>query len=522
MPLNDMSDKRDEHNLRLASVGQIAAGIAHEVRNPLTAVKGFLQLLQEQAPHNYIDIAQQELDNAISTLQNLLNVSKPDAEDEPVTRFSLCAELESLLSLFQDQIYRVTIEKSFEQPEVEISGRKNQLKRAFFNILKNSFEAIPGKGTIRISHSCDNNMVYVSISDSGVGIPREKLMLLGTPFFTTKSEGTGMGLTYVYSTVYQHGGSIRVESEEGQGTTFLLEFPLNVPVDKGVVVMDLQYEQGIQLKDFLNINKDEFEQRLLNEAVNIRDIIQEIKTIGNIDLLSNAQKLVHLMIDHKDLEIVNFAQQEGQLWARHSSLNLAVKLEWFQAIRRVLWDFIYNYERLSKQQITREQFFALERQINTTLDIFLRHFFMSYTRFKDELIQSHKELIDDLSVPIIPLSASVSILPLLGTVDTHRAKVIQEKALHQIGASKIRTLLIDMSGVAFLDTMVVKHLFKIMDGVSYMGCKAIVTGIRPEIASTIVDLGISFSDKVETKGTLQQALEELGLQILDSETKSTS
>lgn len=275
MPLNDMSDKRDEHNLRLASVGQIAAGIAHEVRNPLTAVKGFLQLLQEQAPHNYIDIAQQELDNAISTLQNLLNVSKPDAEDEPVTRFSLCAELESLLSLFQDQIYRVTIEKSFEQPEVEISGRKNQLKRAFFNILKNSFEAIPGKGTIRISHSCDNNMVYVSISDSGVGIPREKLMLLGTPFFTTKSEGTGMGLTYVYSTVYQHGGSIRVESEEGQGTTFLLEFPLNVPVDKGVVVMDLQYEQGIQLKDFLNINKDEFEQRLLNEAVNIRDIIQE-------------------------------------------------------------------------------------------------------------------------------------------------------------------------------------------------------------------------------------------------------
>jgi len=84
----------------LASVGQIAAGIAHEVRNPLTAVKGFLQLLQEQSPHNYLDIAQEELDNAISTLQNLLNVSKADSEDEQPVRIRLCTELESLLGLF--------------------------------------------------------------------------------------------------------------------------------------------------------------------------------------------------------------------------------------------------------------------------------------------------------------------------------------------------------------------------------------------------------------------------------------
>lgn len=516
MSIDQASDKREEHYSRLASIGQIAAGIAHEVRNPLTAVKGFLQLLQEQAPHSYLDIAQQELENAISTLQNLLHISKADMDNEPVTKFSLCAELESLLSLFQDQIYRVTIERNFKHGEVEIYGRKNQIKKALFNILKNAFEAISGNGKITISHFCQDHSVCVVISDTGVGIPRDKIRLLGTPFFTTKSEGTGMGLAYVFSTVYQHGGTVDVESEEGHGTTFTFHFPFEISKDKDVVVMDLKYDRGMNLKEFLNANQDNFEQRLFAEAVNMKEIIQEIKTIGSIDLLSNAHKLVNLMVDHQDLEIIRFAQQEGQLWAKHSSLNLAVKLEWFQAIRRVLWDFMYNYERQSEHQVTREQFFTLERQINTTLDTFLRHFFMSYTSFKDELIKSHKEMIDDLSVPIIPLTSSVSILPLLGTIDTGRAQVLQEKVLQQIGQFKIRTLLIDMSGVALLDMQAVEHLFKIMDGIRYMGCKAVVTGIRPEIANTMVNLGISLIDRVETKGTLQQALEELGLKIMDS------
>ncbi|GIQ64618.1 hypothetical protein PACILC2_31860 [Paenibacillus cisolokensis] len=131
MNVNDAPDKWDDHRSRLASVGQIAAGIAHEVRNPLTAVKGFLQLLQKQSPHSYIEIAQQELDNAIATLQNLLHVSREDLEDEPMTKLSLCAELESILNLFQDQLYRVTIEKHFEHEEAEIVGRRNQLKKAF-------------------------------------------------------------------------------------------------------------------------------------------------------------------------------------------------------------------------------------------------------------------------------------------------------------------------------------------------------------------------------------------------------
>jgi len=509
----DIPENQNSHQSRLASVGQIAAGIAHEVRNPLTAVKGFLQLLQKQSPHSYIDIAQQELDNAISTLQNLLNVSKADSEDELPTRINLCAELESLLSLFQDQIYRVSISKHLEDGDVEVYGRRNQLKKAFFNILKNAFEAIEDKGNITIHHRMKDSQVEVIISDTGVGIPKEKLDLIGTPFFSTKSDGTGMGLAYVFSSVYQHGGSIEVSSEEGKGTEFKFYFPVNTVGEKGVVIMDLQYEPNIELKTFLQMNKEEFEKRLLDEVVNLKEIVQEIKMIDNIDLLNNAHYLIGMIIDDKELEIINFAQHEGKLWAQHSTLNIAVKLEWFQAIRRVLWDFVYNYVRLRDQDISVDEFFKLERKINLTLDTFLRHFFTNYTTFKDELIKSHREMIDDLSVPLIPLTPTVFILPLLGTIDTHRAKAIQEKVLQHIGAYKIRSLIIDMSGVVYLDTMIVKHLFNILDGVSYMGCTAIITGIRPEIANTMVNLGISLNERIETKGTLQQALEELGLKI---------
>jgi len=99
---NNKGTKSDHTLSRLASIGQIAAGIAHEVRNPLTAVKGFLQLLQEEFSHRYLDIACSELDQAISTLQDLLQVSKPDLEEESYIAINLCSELESLLYLFQE------------------------------------------------------------------------------------------------------------------------------------------------------------------------------------------------------------------------------------------------------------------------------------------------------------------------------------------------------------------------------------------------------------------------------------
>jgi len=498
------------HINRLASVGQIAAGIAHEVRNPLTAVKGFLQLLQEQAPHPYLEIAHSELDNAITTLQNLLNVSKPDMDDEPVQDINLSVELESLLQLFQDQVYRIRIQKLFKDTDTVIFGKRNQIKRALFNLLKNAFEAIPGEGIIEVEHYKVGSNLILIISDTGIGIKKEKLELIGTPFFSTKVDGTGMGLTQVFSTFYQHGAIIDVDSVEGQGTSFRITFRLdNYRREAGFPQLNLIIEKDKGLKEFFEVNKNRWNDILLSEAVNVKDSIKTINQDLNIDLIQNSHKLVMLLLEKQEHEIIRFACEEGRIWAQNS-LTLALKLEWLQAIRNSIWAFLYHYYKNSDEIPGQEQFFELERHINGSLDIFLRHFFMTYTQYKDQLLQSHRDMIDDLSVPVIPLSPTLSILPLVGMIDTYRTQKIQMKVLEQIGAKKIMKLIIDLSGVAYMDTAVVTHIFKIIDGIRIMGCEAVVTGIRPEIANTMINMGITFTEKVETKGSLAQALAEYG------------
>jgi len=220
------AEKMLKNREKLASVGQIAAGIVHEVKNPLTAVKGFLQLLKESHSHPYLQTMENELDKALMTLQNLLQVSKPDLQDEPLTPIDFCKELESLMLLFQDKLYNVEVEMDLRNPGSRVLGKKNLYLKAFFNLIKNALEAIHEKGKIRISHYCDNEWVYIKVADTGVGVPEEKLSMLGTPFFSSKSDGTGLGLTQVYTTIHEHGGHISVESRPGEGTTFSIRLPI--------------------------------------------------------------------------------------------------------------------------------------------------------------------------------------------------------------------------------------------------------------------------------------------------------
>lgn len=513
----------DAHLSQLASVGQIAAGIAHEVKNPLTAVKGFLQLLKEKKDEQYIEIAQAELENALEILQNLLQVSKPDLEDEPFESIDLTVELEVLSQLFQDQFYRVALVKQFEHPGTYISGKRSQLKKAFFNLLKNAFEAIPDQGTIWIGHTVKNDMVTVYIQDSGCGIPKDKLPVLGTPFFSTKANGTGMGLTLVFSVIYQNNGFIEVESEEHVGTKFTITFPKESGVKKHKEVARLALqtpEMANNLKDFFVLNREAFEQRLLLETVNVKDKIDEILEIGKINLLENALKLVLFVVEGREHEVISFAKIEGVTWAKFS-LTLAFKLEWFQAVRRVLWDFLYNFDRTNDYITNKEQFYNMEKSINELMDLFLHHLFMSYSQFKDDLISAQREMVEDLSVPIIPLTHSTSILPLIGAIDGTRANTIEEKVITQIGNERIETLIIDFSGVIEMELDIVKQLIGVIDGVNMMGCQVVITGFRPEIVKLMVRSGLSFEHKALTKGTLQQALADHLIHDFDQRKKNT-
>jgi rsbT co-antagonist protein RsbR len=507
--LPEEKHKNDTHLSHLASVGQIAAGIAHEVKNPLTAVKGFLQLLRERNEERYIEIAQTELENALAILQNLLQVSRPELDDEPFESIDLTAELSSLTQLFQDQFYRVTVIEHFDNHGTYIYGRKNQLKKAFFNLLKNAFEAIEGEGTIQLGHTVSEDAVVVTIQDSGSGIPKGKLSMLGTPFFSTKQNGTGMGLTHVFSVIYEHNGRIEVDSDEKTGTTFTISFPKEAGIrrDKEVVRLDLRWSDSDSLSEFFHINREKFAERLLQEAVNVREKIDEILAVGNIDLLSNAHKLVIHIVEGRDREVITFAKAEGIAWAKHS-LTLAFKLEWLQSIRRVLWDFLYNYDRLSAKIDDKKQFFILEKKINELMDLFLNQFFLGYSQYKDDLIRSQRSLMEDLSVPIIPLTGTTSILPLIGVIDPVRADTIEEKVITKIGNDRIETLIIDLSGVIEMEADIIKQLIGVIDGIRMMGCQAVITGLRPAIVKLMVRLGLSFENKAITKGTLQHALSD--------------
>lgn len=261
-----------------------------------------------------------------------------------------------------------------------------------------------------------------------------------------------------------------------------------------------------RLKEFFWENRQAFEDSLLTEAVNVKDKIDEILAIGNIDLVNNAHKLVGYIIDKQEKDLRLFAKQEGIAWATHS-INLAVKLEWVQAIRRTLWAFIEQYNNSTNETIT-ANFFQMEKEVNTQLDAFLNAFFISYSTYKDSLIRAHREMVENLSVPIIPINASVCILPVIGSVDTFRTSILEEKVLTEIGISRIQTLIMDLSGIADMETDVIDHLTKIIDGTALMGCHTVITGLRAEVVRKMIHRGLAFDSKTKTLGTLQQALKE--------------
>jgi anti-anti-sigma regulatory factor len=271
--------------------------------------------------------------------------------------------------------------------------------------------------------------------------------------------------------------------------------------------MEIIYNQREKMTDFIRDNKQNFQDKLLSEAVNVASKITDILETGNIDLLKNAQKLALYVVEQKEEQLIAFAKQEGVAWAEYS-LTLAFKLEWVQAIRRTLWHFLYQYDRINNHFNSREEFYDLEKSINDMIDQFLNTFLISYSKYKDELIASQRDLVEHLSVPVIPLSQSVAVLPLIGMVDIYRIQTIEEKVLRGISDLKIETLIIDLSGIANMEMHVIDHFQKVLTGISMMGCKAILTGLRADLVRTMIHSGISFEDKAETKGTLQQTLKE--------------
>ena len=515
--LQNSHEHNNWNNHLLSSIGEMAAGIAHEVRNPLTAVKGFLQLLEQTYNQEYTQIAQSELDRAIHILNDLMSVSKPEFVQEKQTTFNVCSEIESILLLFQNQLYDINVIKKFSNENSVILGRRDQIKKAFFNLIKNAIEAMSPGGTLMIEQDEDFQDIHINISDSGIGIPKDKLRLLGTPFFTLKQDGKGMGLAQVFNAIQTNDGKIRVTSEEGKGTTFYLSFPKPITHSNqflGGDSMIQAVDSKVELEKFLTNNihfyTEEWMQYLLKNKSYITSLLKENGEMENYKVSGNP--IMNLVADNisqiKMEDIMDVARERG---VRSAKTEFPIHLAWelFQSSRGIIWNAIKAFYVESNNTLSVDEFFTLERHVNDIIDFYIDSYTAYYANYKEELLKSHRETVDELSVPIIPIAERVCILPIVGTVDTYRAKKIREKTLQRVKELNAQQLIIDISGVPFVDTAVVNHLFKIVKGIRLLGCSTILTGISPEIADTMIELGIEIDNELKTRSDLQQALQDI-------------
>ncbi|MBS4174905.1 PAS domain S-box protein [Bacillus sp. FJAT-49736] len=231
----DITERKQTQELllnseKLSVAGQLAAGIAHEVRNPLTAIKGFLQLLQsEPLTHsNYFDIIGSEIDRIELILSELLVLAKP--QDLKFEMKKLVVIIEHVKALIDTHaiMKNIVINTYYECEELMIKCDENQLKQVFINLLKNSIEAMPDGGTVTIEmkkHGPDK--VKMLFKDTGNGIPEHLLKKIGQPFFTTKENGTGLGFMISKQIIENHQGTIHIWSDS-KGTIIEVILPINL------------------------------------------------------------------------------------------------------------------------------------------------------------------------------------------------------------------------------------------------------------------------------------------------------
>lgn len=222
---------------RLAMVGTLAAGLAHEIRNPLGGIKGAAQLLKRSLDRDsslleFANIMIREVDRVDKLIEQLLDLSRPaKLELEPVNIHEVLDDVLLLETQAADEL-SITVKKRFDPSLPPIRGDRAQLTQVFLNLVKNAFQAMNGGGALTVTTRVETDfhirgqgsdrsrLIWVDIEDEGVGIKEEDLPHIFSPFFTTKNSGTGLGLAVCYRIVKEHGGLIRVESVEGKGTTF--------------------------------------------------------------------------------------------------------------------------------------------------------------------------------------------------------------------------------------------------------------------------------------------------------------
>mgnify|MGYP000938771824 CR=1 FL=1 len=222
---------------KMASIGLLAAGVAHEVNTPLTGISSYTQMLLEQAdasdPRTQIlEKIERQTFRAAKIVNGLLTLSRPGTPGGERTAVDLNSVINDVYSLLEHQfeIGRIKVRRELSTEPMMVLAIEHQMQQVFLNLFLNARDAMPSGGWLTVTTRCEGDMVVAEVADTGSGIPPEQLTRIYDPFFTTKAigRGTGLGLSISYGIVREHDGSIRCDSIVGQGTRFTVALPMRV------------------------------------------------------------------------------------------------------------------------------------------------------------------------------------------------------------------------------------------------------------------------------------------------------
>ncbi len=212
---------------KLILAGQLSAGLVHEIRNPLTSLKGFLQLVQAgiQQQEKYYHVMIGEIEKLEKITSELLQMAKPFQDIQKKERVEELIQDVLFIMGTQTDLKDVCFVTDLEE-DLYVHCNASQIKQALINIIKNGAEAMDKSGIIKISAHKEDDYVAIEVMDEGQGIPDEMVKEVGNPFFTTKPDGTGLGLTITKHIIEIHNGKLRISSDEDFGTNFTILLPI--------------------------------------------------------------------------------------------------------------------------------------------------------------------------------------------------------------------------------------------------------------------------------------------------------
>ncbi len=216
---------------KLEVVSRLAASISHEVRNPLTVSRGFLQYLDSydvsmEKKKEFMQLALKEIDRANDIVSNYLIFAKPVLET--LEKIEITQSINKIIDLFSPchKMRKINI-SLHAKGDYYVLGDKDKFEQCLINLMRNSKDAMPDGGTQTIYLSSMNNTVIINISDSGIGMSPEEIRRLGEPYFSTKEKGTGLGMMVVFSIIKAMKGTITIKSEKGKGTQVIIKLPIH-------------------------------------------------------------------------------------------------------------------------------------------------------------------------------------------------------------------------------------------------------------------------------------------------------